>query len=298
MKAVIVFLFGCVHIAASTSLLAQSTAAVLAGRWPAELTLQGGAALLDGKLFLTATGPDGLRLVAYRTATDSLHLGGQKPISAPPITQPGAMALFNHWLFVGANNPKTKRNGRLLVLDVSHAQAMQQPPVFALDRKGAKTFSTITAVAVVQNTDHLIVALASENCTTIEFFLSNGLNPSAPGFELKRWCQWDERTAERKGWSDPHWNNYLTIALSKKDGEIRLLGLGRDPKGKAVLDTYQLLPKNDIFTLVNKTASRQADIANINEPMQAFGIVNDPSGQSTVLWARTVGHVVRFSANR
>lgn len=285
-------------IAAPLGLFAQVNKPVSAGRWPTEMRLEGGAATLDGRLFVTAIASDGLKLVAYRTALDTLILAGQKPISAPPATQPGAMALFNHWLFVGVNHPKANKDGRLLVFDVHDAQAMQRPPVFALDRKGARGFSTVDAVAVMQRNDHLVVALASEKCTTIEFFLSNGTDPSAPDFELKRWCQWDQRTADRKGWTDRNWNTYASLALFSFENELYLTGLGRDSKGKSVLDTYQISPKNDIFTLLKKTATRQADIANLNEPLQAFGIQVDQNGKASVIWARTVGQVIRFSADR
>jgi hypothetical protein len=229
----------------------------------------------------------------YRTQTDTLAWVSEKPVSLAPYTLPAAMQLWDGWLFIGADDPRSCKDGRLMVFDMRTASATTAPPVFTFVRDGEKNFSMARAIAVADRGDHLLVAIASEHCTTIEFFISNGKDPSAKDFNLTRWCQWDSRTAKRKKWSDREWHLYRTLALTSIDGIIRLHALGTDRKGKTVLDTYRIEPKEDIFTLMVKEGTRTIEVPHAEEPEQAFGICIGDGARPMALWARKSGKVLR-----
>jgi hypothetical protein len=229
----------------------------------------------------------------YRTQTDTLAWVSEKPVSLAPYTLPAAMQLWDGWLFIGADDPRSCKDGRLMVFDMRTASATTAPPVFTFVRDGEKNFSMARAIAVADRGDHLLVAIASEHCTTIEFFISNGKDPSAKDFNLTRWCQWDSRTAKRKKWSDREWHLYRTLALTSVDGIIRLHALGTDRKGKTVLDTYRIEPKEDIFTLMVKEGTRTIEVPHAEEPEQAFGICISDGARPMALWARKSGKVLR-----
>lgn len=276
------------------SLKAQTPCLITAsGYWKSEGAVVGGCALHDDLVLVGAATAARATVCMFRNRADTLTWAGEKPVSLAPYTLPGAMQVWNGWLFMCADDPKTRKDGRLMMFDIRTATAATAPPVFTFVRDGDKNFSMARAVAVADRGDHLLVAIASEHCTTIEFFISNGKDPSAKDFNLTRWCQWDSRTAKRKKWSDGLWHQYRSLALTATDGIIRLHALGTDREGKTVLDSYRIEPKEDIFTLMVKESTRTIEVPNADEREQAFGICVGDGALPMALWARKSGKVIR-----
>ena len=266
----------------------------VSGNWKSDGSVVGGCAVHEDIVLVGSASASRATMCIYRAQADTLAWVSEKPVSLAPYTQPGAMQFWDGWLFIGADDPKTRKDGRIMVFDMRTASAVSAPPVFTLVRDGEKNFSMAQAVAVADRGDHLLIAIASEDCVTIEFFISNGKDPSAKGFDLTRWCQWDSRTAKRKKWSDSDWQTYRSLALNSTDGIVRLHALGTDRKGKTVLDTYRIEPKEDIFTLMVKEGTRTIEVPNADEPEQAFGICLGDDALPLVLWARKSGKVLRL----
>lgn len=180
---------------------------------------------------------------------------GLKRLAEKPFNHAGGFQIDGNWLAVGVEDPAKKRESIIQLIDVSSFEKISNPPVYSLKRKGEPKRSTAGAVALLKRKDHFLLAVGSWDCMTIDFYVSNGLDPYAEGFDFTLWTSWDNREAIRKEWTDKDFGSYQNLQLTEDNSGLYITGLCRTKRGVDRADVFKLEPDSDPYHLLTKVAS-------------------------------------------
>lgn len=226
---------------------------------PEQATLTGGhlqgIQLHEGRLYVSGSSSTTAYLAIFALSGKDFQFIGIKKLGSDPLSHAGGFQLTENWLAIGIEDPQGKRHSVIQLIDVSAAETLKNPPVFTLDRRGEYKFSTAGAVGILKRNDHFLLAVGTWDCTTIDFYRSNHLDPYAADFTFERWTTWDSRAAVRKDWSDRDLVSYQNIQLTEDSAGIFLTGFGRAGNGADKADVFRLRPDTDQYLLLQKVGS-------------------------------------------
>jgi len=182
-----------------------------------------------------------------------------KQLAETPLNHAGGFQIADNWLAVGVEDPRKKNHSVIHLIDVANAKTISAPPVYSLERKGEYKVSTAGAVALLKREDHFLLAVGSWNCTTIDLYTSNFLDPYKDYFEFEHWTTWDSREAIRKNWTDKSYCSYQNLQLTEDSTGMYITGFCRTGKGKNQADVYRINTDSDPYRLLQKVASQTFD---------------------------------------
>jgi hypothetical protein len=148
---------------------------------------------------------------------------GSKGISSTPVrltpteTVPevqlyhaGGCQLYGRYLVVGLENPQTKSSSQIQFWDFNKPPFHQ---VFSMkkDRSGPADVSTAGAVGMTSFESGTVLAVATINSRTIDFYMSTG-DPFGGSFLDKKFT-WSADAAVTSGWIDENVGSYQNINL-------------------------------------------------------------------------------------
>jgi hypothetical protein len=214
-----------------------------------------GIQLHDGRLYVSGSSTNTAYLAVFARSGNDFKFIGIKKLGSDPLNHAGGFQLAENWLAIGIEDPQGKRHSVIQLIDVSSAETLNNPPVFSLDRKGEYKLSTAGAVGILKRQDHFLLAVGTWDCTTIDFYRSNHLDPYAADFAFERWTTWDSRSAIRKDWSDRDLVSYQNIQLTEDSAGVFLAGFGRAGNGADKADVFRLRPDTDQYLLMQKVGS-------------------------------------------
>ena len=189
-----------------------------------------GVQLREGKLYVSGSSDRFAYLTIFAMQEVELKFIGTKKLGEKPMNHAGGFQLADNWLAIGIEDPTSRRESQVQLIDVSTSKSFSAPPAFVLHRKGQQGRSTAGAVALLRRKDHFLLAVGSWNSTVIDFYTSNGLDPYAADFNFKLWTSWDSREALRKTWTDRDYGSYQSIQLTSDSGVVYLSGFCLDGK--------------------------------------------------------------------
>lgn len=180
---------------------------------------------------------------------------GLKKLAPEPFNHAGGFQIAENWLAVGLEDPIGRRHSIVQLIDVSDFKKLQAPPVYTLRRKGEYKFSTAGAVALLKREDHFLLAVGSWDCVTIDFYISNHLDPYASDFEFEKWTTWDSREAIRKNWTDKKFGSYQNLQLREDSTAVYITGFCRASNQSNRADVFRMEANADPYTMMQKVAS-------------------------------------------
>lgn len=180
---------------------------------------------------------------------------GLKKLATDPLNHAGGFQIAGNWLAVGVEDPVGRRNSIIQLIDVSSFETLQAVPAYTLRRKGEYQYSTAGAVALLIREDHFLLAVGTWDCRTIDFYVSNSLNPYSEDFHFEKWTTWDSREAIRRKWKDKKYGSYQSLQLSQDSTGVYLTGFCKASNSTNRADVFQLNTDADPYTLMQKTAS-------------------------------------------
>lgn len=226
---------------------------------PEQTDLKGGhlqgIQLFNGTLIVSGSSQQFGYLCVFQKLGNEFRYLGLKPLARQPLNHAGGFQLTENWLAIGLEDPKSKRKSVIQLIDVSSFKSISGPPVYSLEREGDVKMSTAGAVALLKRKDHFLLAVGTWDCTTIDFYRSNGLDPYADGFDFVLWTHWDSREAKRKDWTSKEFGNYQNLQLTEDSTGMYITGFGRTKNGTNMADVFLLHPELDPYRLMQKTAS-------------------------------------------
>ncbi|MCF8276888.1 MAG: hypothetical protein K9J17_09150 [Flavobacteriales bacterium] len=213
-----------------------------------------GIQLLNETLIVSGSSSSFAYLALFQKLGEEFRFLGIKKLGKKPFNHAGGFQIAGNWLAIGIEDPVGKRESVIQLIDVSSFKNLSSPPVFTLNRKGESKRSTAGAVALIKRKDHFVLAVGSWDCTTIDFYVSNGLDPHAEGFNFEPWTSWDSREAIRKDWTDRSYGSYQNLQLTEDATGLYITGFCRTPNGTDQADVFLITPLADPYTMLKKVA--------------------------------------------
>jgi hypothetical protein len=160
-------------------------------------------------------------------------------VSKMPLRHSGGIHLIGDVLLVGAEDNEGKNASTVFFYDLSNPSVPKKLAVEVV-RHGEPYVSTAGAVGIVKINDKHILAVATWNADTIDFYASNGLRLFDAGCQFEFLCTWNSDKANRVGWIDQNWGHYQgTNLFADAGGNLYLVGFN-DLKTDDWMDLYAL----------------------------------------------------------
>jgi hypothetical protein len=251
---------------------------------PEQVDLKGGhlqgIQLLNGTLVVSGSSEKFAYLGLFEMLEGAFRFVGIKKLAEDPLSHAGGFQIADNWLAVGIEDPQRKRRSIVQLIDVSSFKTISAPPAHTLRRKGEYKLSTAGAVALVLRKDHFLLAVGTWDCTTIDFYKSNHLNPYGEDFRLQRWTSWDSRQAVRKNWSSKTYGSYQNLQLTEDSTGLYITGFCRSTNGLDRADVYRLNTGSIEACIANerRASNGSPDLrpTNANQPRIQYANINNP----------------------
>jgi hypothetical protein len=234
-----------------------------------------GIQVSGNKIFISGSSNEYGYVSIFKGNQTSLEFIGIKQLSEKPYTHAGGIQISNQWLAVGCEDSEGKETSLVVLQDVSNGSAIAGKPTYVLKREGKKKLATAGAVALLKRKDHFLLAVASWDAATIDFYSSNHTYPSKEDFEFKQWTTWDRETSRHKGWIDKKSPAYQNIQLFEDSCGIFIVGMGMNNKGQHVADVYSVEAEKDKYDMLTKVRSRTFKLPGSASFRNGSGIVKD-----------------------
>ena len=244
-----------------------------------------GIQAVGNKIYISGSSHATGYLAIFKGDGVKLDFLGIKELSQKPFTHAGGMQISNNWLAVGCEDPVGKKKSMVVLQDVTNSGSLAGPPSYALKREGNKNLATAGAVGLLKRDNHFLLAVASWDSRTIDFYTSNHLYPTRSDFAFTYWATWDSDLAERKEWVDKRFIAYQNIQLFEDGTGIYLVGTGTDTKKRHVADVFELKTDTKKYEMLTKVRSRNFRVEGSASFRNGAGLVQD--GEKLSLW--TVG---------
>ena len=227
---------------------------------------------------------------------EQIDLLGIKPISQKPLNHAGGIQITDQWLAVGCEDPGSKQRSIIALQDISSAEALAKPPTHDFEREGKPKVSTAGAVGLLKRKDHFLLAVATWDALTIDFYRSNHSDPAKPDFEFTKWTTWDARMAKRKGWIEKKTRPYQNIQLFEDATGVYMVATANTKSN--VADVFLINPQSDIFSMMKKVRSRSFELPEGVSFRNGAGLMFD--GERAELWSvgRTLHRGTKVSVFR
>lgn len=209
----------------------------------------------NGKLIVSGSSKRFGYLLLFQQLGTGFQFIGLKKLARTPLNHAGGFQVDGNWLAIGLEDPGGKRESIIQLLDVSSFESFSKPPVYSLKRVGEPKVSTAGAVALIKRNDHFLLAVGTWDCTTIDFYTSNGVDPYKEDFNFEPWTTWDSREAVRKKWSDKDFGSYQNLQLTEDSTGLYITGFCRSRSGVDRADVFRLDVESDKYHLMQKVAA-------------------------------------------
>jgi hypothetical protein len=160
-------------------------------------------------------------------------------LAVVPLKHAGGCQSVDRGLVLGVEDNESKTRSEVQLWDLRGTP--RRLPERTITRAGRPKVSTAGAVGITSHGDEAVIAVASWDAQTIDFYVS-ALDPfgdEPPRFILER--TWDRDEADRTGWIDEIYAVYQSINLvTDVDGSMFLVGCARNDDGEDWMDLYAI----------------------------------------------------------
>lgn len=190
-----------------------------------------------------------------------------------PYDHAGGFQVIGDFLVIGVEDNLDKNTSKILFYNISNPGVSDVEPVITINRDGEFKSKTAGAVGITfYDTQHLL-AVATWDANTIDFYWSNAKPLSDPACKFELIQTWTPTKGEKDEWVDKWWRSYQGINLfTGADGKMYMLAFFRSKDGNFV-DLFELSFSQETlkFTL-KKTASKQFYVADGNHFRNGGGV--------------------------
>lgn len=190
-----------------------------------------------------------------------------------PYDHAGGFQVIGDFLVIGVEDNLDKNTSKILFYNISNPGVSDVEPVITINRDGEFKTKTAGAVGITFfDTQHLL-AVATWDANTIDFYWSNAKPLYDPACKFELIQTWTPNKGEKDEWIDKWWRSYQGINLfTGADGKMYMLAFFRSKDGNFV-DLFELSFSQETlkFTL-KKTASKQFYVADGNHFRNGGGV--------------------------
>lgn len=188
----------------------------------------------NGKEYLVATGSS--LAYSYYVVVE-LHKDGNKvvhykEIAPPPYNHAGGIQMLGTYLAVGVEDDQEKNRSKIIIFDLAIPGETDITPLAVIEREGMYKETTAGAVGFTCHDGQYLLAVASWDAKTIDFYRSNLKPLGSPESKFTKVATWHENTGDRSDWVSRWWPSYqgLNLMVDHK-GNIHMLGFYRNKDG-------------------------------------------------------------------
>jgi hypothetical protein len=190
-----------------------------------------------------------------------------------PLDHAGGCQVIGDFLVVGVEDNLDKNSSKILFYNISNPGVSDLAPAITIDRNGEFKTKTAGGVGITFfDTQHLL-AVATWDANTIDFYWSNAKPLSDPNCKFELIQTYTPTKGEKDEWINKLWPSYQGINLfTGADGKIYMMGFFRSKDGNFV-DLFEVSFSNETkkFTL-KKTVSKQFYVADGNNFRNGGGV--------------------------
>jgi len=190
-----------------------------------------------------------------------------------PLDHAGGFQVVGDFLVVGVEDNLDKNSSKILFYNISNPGVSDLAPAITIDRNGEFKTKTAGAVGITfYDTQHLL-AVATWDANTIDFYWSNAKPVSDPNCKFELIQTYTPTRGEKDEWINKLWPSYQSINLfTGADGKIYMMAFFRSKDGNFV-DLFEVAFSQETlkFTL-KKTASKQFYVADGNNFRNGGGV--------------------------
>lgn len=194
-------------------------------------------------------------------------------MSLTPLDHAGGFQVIGDFLVVGVEDNLDKNASKVLFYNISKPGETDLAPVYSIHRGGEFKTKTAGAVGITfYDTQHLL-AVASWDANTIDFYWSNAKPLGDPACRFELIQTHTPTKGEKDEWVDKWWRSYQSINLfTGADGKMYMIGFFRSKDGNFT-DLYEVNFSDETkkFTL-KKLSSKQFYVADGNHFRNGGGI--------------------------
>jgi len=190
-----------------------------------------------------------------------------------PMDHAGGFQVIGDYLVVGVEDNFDKSTSQILFYDISQPGVSDLAPVHTIERGGEFKTKTAGAVGITHfDTQHLL-AVATWDANTIDFYWSNTKRLGDPDCKFELIQTWTPTKGEKDEWTDKWWRSYQNINLfTGADGKMYMFAFYKNKDGNFT-DLFELAfsAETKKFTL-KKLLAKQFYVADGNNFRYGGGV--------------------------
>jgi hypothetical protein len=208
-------------------------------------------------LVITSSSEEGVE--AYFVACD-MTSDEQNGRARAPVTMSwyfihcGGCQSFGNVLVAGVEDPRTNRTSEVQFWDFTRFP--MQLVQMTIPRSGPEKVSTAGAVGMTTLGKGTVLAVASYNARTLDFYTSEGDPFQGSPFDLR--LTWAADGADKTNWRpDDKFGHYQNInLLTQRDGQLFLVAFYRNDSGEDWMDLFAINLDTDPSSVLTKVATQ------------------------------------------
>jgi len=186
--------------------------------------------------------------------------------ATPPLKHAGGFQIIGNYLAVGVEDNQDKKRSEIQFWNVSDPSAPKQCAYLTVKRSAnVEKIKTAGAVGITKTNDSHILAVASWDADTVDFYRSNGypLGDERCRFDQEPFLSWKQTEANRNSWQpDKTWGRYQNInLLCDRSNHIYLMGFCKS-EDREVIDLFAVDINQKQDSAIQKIATKNIQLQN------------------------------------
>ncbi|MEW6234142.1 MAG: hypothetical protein AB1656_02030 [Candidatus Omnitrophota bacterium] len=196
--------------------------------------------------------------------------------ATPPLKHAGGFQIIGNYLAVGVEDNQDKKRSEIQFWDISNAASPIQCAYLTVKRSSdAEKIKTAGAVGITKTINGHLLAVASWDANTVDFYRSNAypLSDERCRFEQEPFLSWKQAEANRDYWQpDKTWGRYQNInLLCDRSNNIYLMGFCKSDD-REIIDLFAVEANQKQDRAIRKIAAKNMRLQNGASFMNGGGI--------------------------
>lgn len=184
-----------------------------------------------------------------------VHLGKKEvtrvyDLMYKPYKHAGGIQVYDDKLVVGIEDNSEKDKSRVCAYSLDKEKGFDTNPLYQIQRQGEPMRSTAGCVGIASWKGEEVVVVGDWDTKHLDVYvIENNEVSENPHYKIT------VAELDRSNWVDRNWYSYQNINLLNFNGQLYLVGMGQDQKGRDIADLYSFQPEKG-NTALKKLASK------------------------------------------
>ena len=201
-----------------------------------------------------------------------------------PFKHAGGIQVFEDLLVVGIEDNDEKDKSKVKIYEIPDPEKPPMKPMATIDREGEPFRSTAGCTAISRVGNRWLLVVGDWDTKHLDFYLGKAKGQGKATGPFEKVYSMDMEKWDRSGWSDKTWHSYQNInLLQDEDGELYLVGFGKNGQNGNVADLFLLGQKDGMEFSLKKLRSKTFDCREGVDFQSGAGIYHGPEGRMKII---------------